>query len=93
MNKTYDVRDYFSIRSELDRKYMLIECMFDAHKLLGELIKELKNGRVSTGSINPDKLVYSTDSIGESLGDSASASSGEVNQKRGPGRPPGPRKP
>lgn len=79
----YEAQDYFGLRSEIDKKFLLIEVFFDAHKLLGEILKELRDGkqRNYTGLGN--------DTIVERLGGSSSGlgNSTPDNPRRGPGRP------
>ncbi len=87
---SYDPRSYFDLRSELDKKFMLIEVIFDAHKLLEQIVKELKNERAKPEPFvdterDPDTGVAINPWA--TVGGSPSNGGNALNQKRGPGRP------
>lgn len=90
---SYDPRSYFDLRSELDKKFMLIEVLFDAHKLLEQILKELKNDRsnsaspVSTEDSERDPDTGVAVNPWANVGGGPSSASNALNQKRGPGRP------
>ncbi len=99
---SYDPRSYFDLRGEHDRKFLLIEVLFDAHKLLEQILKELKNDRANSPYVAPSEDVERDPDTGVAVnpwGNNRSSSQVdrgtnqegqrpyEDNPRRGPGRP------